>query len=44
MGEHKHGSMDITEQEKTYEGFIKGGIWLAVICILVLIFMAAVNA
>ena len=23
MAEHKHGSMDITEHEKTYNGFIK---------------------
>ena len=44
MGEHIHGKMDVTEQEKTYAGFIKAGIWLVVICILVLLFMAAVNA
>ena len=27
MGEYKHGSMDISEQEKTFDGFIK---WLRV--------------
>ena len=26
MGEHIHGKMDVTEQEKTYAGFIKAGI------------------
>lgn len=44
MGEHIHGKMDITEQEKTFAGFIKAGIILTVVCIGVLLFMAAVNA
>ncbi|HRK43370.1 MAG TPA: aa3-type cytochrome c oxidase subunit IV [Gemmobacter sp.] len=44
MAEHKQGSMDIREQEKTFAGFIKLSIWGAAISIGVLIFMALVNA
>ncbi len=44
MAEHKHGSMDIKEQEKTFDGFIRYVIWGAAISIGVLIFMALVNA
>lgn len=43
MGEHKHGKMDVTEQEKTFEGFIKVSIAIVVISIATLIFMALVN-
>ena len=43
MSEHKHGSMDITTQEKTFVGFIKWMTWGAVVSILVLIFLALVN-
>jgi Ni,Fe-hydrogenase I cytochrome b subunit len=42
--EHKHGSMDIRAQEKTFEGFVRMSIWVACIAIGVLIFMALVNA
>lgn len=41
---HKHGSMDTTEQEKTFVGFVKVGVWVAAISIGILIFMALVNA
>lgn len=41
---HKHGSMDTTEQEKTFAGFIKTSIWVAAVSIGILIFMALVNA
>lgn len=43
MAEHKHGEMDIKDQEKTYEGFIKASTWVAGIVIFILIFMALVN-
>jgi Ni,Fe-hydrogenase I cytochrome b subunit len=43
-GEHKHGSMDIREQEKTFAGFVRMSIWVAGISIAILIFMALVNA
>ena len=44
MAEHKHGSMDITDQEKTFEGFVKFATWVAGISIGILIFMALVNS
>ncbi|MGL4235884.1 aa3-type cytochrome c oxidase subunit IV [Tabrizicola sp.] len=43
-GEHKHGSMDIRAQEKTFEGFVRMSVWVVCISIAVLIFMALVNA
>lgn len=44
MAEFKPGSMDITTQEKTFAGFIRFSTWVAAIAILVLVFMALVNA
>ena len=44
MAEHKHGSMDIREHEKTFASFIKLSMWTVGISIGVLIFMALVNA
>jgi hypothetical protein len=44
MSDYKQGSMDISSQEKTFAGFIKGGIWLAGISIGVLVFLAVFNA
>jgi len=44
MGEHKHGSMDISAQEKTFEGFIKMVTRGTILTIAVLIFMALVNS
>jgi hypothetical protein len=43
MSDFKHGKMDITEQEKTFGGFIKFSIAIVVISIATLIFMALVN-
>lgn len=44
MAEHKQGSMDISVQEKTFDGFIRMTIWGAVISVLILVFMALSNA
>ncbi|MGF6862221.1 hypothetical protein ABIE69_002802 [Rhodobacteraceae bacterium MBR-64] len=44
MADYKHGEMDTTAQEKTFEGFIKFSTWGAGIAIGVLIFIALVNA
>lgn len=44
MSEHKHGEMDITEQEKTFAGFMRLGSIAVAVCLLVLIFMALVNS
>jgi len=43
MADHKHGSMDTTEQEKTFDGFVKFSTWTAVVCIAALIFLTLVN-
>ncbi|MCU9848283.1 aa3-type cytochrome c oxidase subunit IV [Defluviimonas sp. WL0024] len=44
MAEHKHGSMDIRTQEKTFDGFVRFVTWGAAISILVLIVLALANA
>ncbi len=44
MTGHKHGSMDIVAQEKTFAGFVKGGVWLAGVAISILIFLAIFNS
>lgn len=40
MSNHEHGTMDVTEQEKTYDGFLKLGKWVTIICIAILVFLA----
>ncbi|MFD1912720.1 aa3-type cytochrome c oxidase subunit IV [Halodurantibacterium flavum] len=44
MAEHKHGSMDIREQEKTFDGFLRFTRWGVVLVIGILIFLALANA
>lgn len=44
MAEHKHGSMDIKVQEKTFEGFIRMVTWGAGISIGILVFLALANS
>ena len=42
--DHKHGSMSVREQEKTFAGFIRFVTWGIGLSIGILIFMALVNA
>lgn len=44
MAEHEHGDMDITEQERTFAGFVRLGSIAFVVVIAILIFLALVNA
>ena len=44
MSEHKHGEMDITEHEKTFDGFMKFVTRGTILCIVILIFLALVAA
>ncbi len=44
MSEYKHGSMDISHQEKTFKGFIKGSLWLTYVSIGILVFLAVFNS
>lgn len=41
---HEHGKMDITEQEKTFEGFVKASTWVAGVAIGILVFLAIFNS
>lgn len=43
MADHKHGEMDTTNQEKTFDGFLKFMTWSAVIVIVALILLAMIN-
>ena len=38
--EHKHGSMDTTEHEKTFAGFVSVTKWTVILIIAVLVFLA----
>ena len=40
MADHKHGEMDISVQEKTFEGFMKWVTWAVVVILLLIIWMA----
>ncbi len=44
MAKHEHGSMDISEQEKTFNGFLRWCIIVSAVSIGILIFLALVNA
>jgi hypothetical protein len=38
MADHEHGSMDITEQQKTFAGFLRmAGIGIAVVVVVLLL-------
>ena len=43
MSDHKHGSMDIEVQEKTFGGFVKFTMWAVVVITVFLIFLGMVN-
>lgn len=44
MAEHKHGEMDITANEKTYDGFIKFTTRAVIAILAFLVFLALVGA
>ena len=44
MAEHKHGTMDVKEHEKTFAGFVTFTRNSVIVIIAILIFMALVNA
>lgn len=44
MAEHKHGSMDITDQQKTFDGFITFTIRTVIVILFLVIMMAVFNA
>ena len=44
MADYKQGEMDVTTQEKTFHGFVTWVKNVAIVCILVLIFLAIFNS
>jgi hypothetical protein len=44
MAENKPGSMDITEHEKTFDGFVRWSVRVAAVSIGILIFLAIFNS
>jgi small-conductance mechanosensitive channel len=38
--EYKHGEMDTTEQEKTFDGFMRYVVNIGIVCIAIVIFLA----
>jgi hypothetical protein len=44
MADHEHGNMDIEDQEKTFEGFVKFVTWSVILIVAFLIFLALVGA
>jgi len=43
MADYKHGSMDTTEQEKTFAGLMKTAVLVSIVTIAALIFLAFVG-
>lgn len=43
MSEHKHGEMEIQEQEKTFDGFIRFTAWSVVAIIVFIVFLGLFN-
>lgn len=44
MADHKHGEMDTTVQEETFNGFVTATIRVVIVCILILLFLAVFNS
>lgn len=43
MAEHKHGEMDISTQEKTFDGFISMVTKTSIVIVVALVLLALVN-
>lgn len=44
MGDHKHGAMDITEQQKTFDGFVTFTTRAIIAIVVFLFFLALIGA
>jgi len=44
MSEHKHGSMDTKDQEKTFAGFVKYSTNIIIVCIVLVVLLAIINS
>lgn len=43
MADHKHGEMDITDQKKTFEGFVDTALTTGTIIVVILVLLALIN-
>lgn len=43
MADYKHGEMDITEQKKTFEGFVDFALTTGTIIVILLVLLALIN-
>lgn len=43
MAEHKHGEMDVSDHEKTFDGFVRMTVRTTVVILLILILLALLN-
>ncbi len=44
MAEHKHGTADTADQQRTFDGFLKVSTRVAIVSICVLVFLAIFNS
>ncbi|QFT61718.1 aa3 type cytochrome c oxidase subunit IV [Roseivivax halotolerans] len=44
MAEHKHGEMDTTEQQKTFDGFVTFTIRTVIVILVAVVLLAIFNA
>lgn len=44
MADHKHGEMDVTEQDRTFDGFLRFWVYVFSAAIAILIFLALFNS
>ncbi|MGR3495471.1 aa3-type cytochrome c oxidase subunit IV [Citreimonas sp.] len=44
MADHKHGSMDITQHQKTFDGFMRYVVRTGIVIVVVLILLALFGA
>jgi len=44
MADHKHGSMDTSVQQKTFDGFITWSVRIAAVSVGILVFLAVFNS
>lgn len=40
MAEHKHGEMNVTENEKTFAGFMRFTTWTVIVILVIIVGMA----
>lgn len=41
---HEHGTMDVSDHQKTFAGFIRFSTWVCILAAAALVFMALTNA